>query len=477
MRLGSFLKAPFLYQGKVDRPLFALFLAINLLVLTNSILHNPEIGYDARDHLMYINVLPYQLPTSEDTQEFFSAPLPYFLPSLVDNACHRLNSVREAPGKIDDCLRNAGKSAQFINVILSLGVTFLIIKIAEVVRPGNRFLKISSLALLGVMTVYYKTFAQVRGEPYVVLFAVWAIYLLSKMIYERESLTWRRGIGLGIILGLLMLSRQWGVTLFPAILGLMGLVWIFDQSHRWQFGKTLLISFIVAILISGWFYLYLYQEHGSFLAFNRSPQAFSLTNQPLSFYRGTGLKDFVLFKSPIRDIFSNQFLPIFYSEIWGDYWGYFVFVKDHTGVDASGNENRELINPYLGRVNAAALLPSLILLAGMFTGIFHFTQLFRGDLKDKSRSLFYAFLLLFVIVSFLLFLYFLITYPIPDQGDTIKATYLLHALVILPILGAEFLERMRLRYPTSYLVNLALLGLVFVHNLPAMITRYRALLH
>lgn len=163
------------------------------------------------------------------------------------------------------------------------------------------------------MTVYYKTFAQVRGEPYVVFLTVLAIYYLSKMVHDRGQVTLTSGIGLGIILGLLSLSRQWGFMLMPAIFGLMGLVWIFDQKHRWQFVTSLSISFVVAFLVCGWFYLHLYFEHGSLLTFNRSPQAFSFSNQPPSFYRQSGLSNLMLFKSPTRPTFENQFFPILYS--------------------------------------------------------------------------------------------------------------------------------------------------------------------
>lgn len=477
MRIFSILKGSFLHDGRVDKFLLALFLAINLLVLTNSTLHDPQIGYDAKGYLGYIRALPYRLPTYEDTHEFFSAPLPYFLPSLVDEACQRLKGVREVPLVIDDCLINAGKFAQFINFILSLGVTLLFIKIAEVVRPDNRFLKISSLALLGIMTVYYRTFAQVRGEPYVVFFTVWAIYLLSKMIYARERVTGRSGIGLGIILGLLMLSRQWGFMLIPAILGLMGLAWGFDRIHAWQFGKTIATSFIIAFLICAWFYLHLYLEHDSFLAFNRSPRAFSLSNQPLSFYRSTGLKNLRLFKIPTREAFDNQFFPLFYSDLWGDYWGYFVFIQVTSFTSDKGYlGNRLQIRPYLGRVNAVALIPSSIFVAGVVTGAFSAIKLFRGDDKEeKSRSLFHLFLLIFLIVSFILYMVFLINYTRANQDSTIKATYILHALIVFPFLGAEFLERVRQHKQILYNGFMAALGLVLVHNLPALITRYRML--
>jgi hypothetical protein len=181
----------------------------------------------------------------------------------------------------------------------------------------------------------------------------------------------------------------------------------------------------------------------------------------------------LLFKSPVRGTFDNQLFPIFYADTWGDYWGHFVFIQDRSYLGKLGYGNRAQIAPYLGRVDAVSLYPSLIFFAGMVVGGVSLSGFFRGEGQEKSRSLFNVFLFLFVIVSFLLFFYFLIIYPFLDQGDTIKAAYLLHALVVLPLLGAEFLERLRRRYPAGYLACMALLGLVFLHNLPAMITRYR----
>lgn len=61
-----------------------LLIAINGIVLSNAVRHDPRVGYDAADHLKYIEVLSeYRLPTRSDTAEFFSPPLPYLLPAMV----------------------------------------------------------------------------------------------------------------------------------------------------------------------------------------------------------------------------------------------------------------------------------------------------------------------------------------------------------------------------------------------------------
>jgi hypothetical protein len=180
----------------------------------------------------------------------------------------------------------------------------------------------------------------------------------------------------------------------------------------------------------------------------------------------------MLFKSPTRDTFNNQLFPILYSDVWGDYWGHFVFIQDRSYLGEIGYGNIEQVTPYLGRVNTVSLFPSLVFFAGIIYATITLPKLISGDPEEKNRSLYYTFLLLFVFASFLLYLYFLIVYPIPDQGDTIKASYLLHVLVVLPLLGAEFLEGVRARNPRVYYFCLILLGLVFAHNLPAMITRH-----
>lgn len=473
MNLASALKTPFQNNGKTDRLLLAVFLVINLLVLVNNTLHNPEMGYDAEDHLNYMRTLPYRLPTQQDTAEFFSPPLPYFVPSLADKACHAILGDWDSPTSIDDCRKVAGKTAQAINFIFSIGITLLFIQIAETLRPGSRTLKIASLALLGVMTVYYKSFAQARGEPYVAFFTVWAIYLVLRLIQNRDRLIWKDGLFLGLILGLLGLSRQWGFMLFPAVIALVPLAWIADRKLDWRLSKVFATGMVVAFLVSGWFYIYLYLNYGTFTAFNRNTKGFSFSNQPDSFYRTTGLKNLALFKTPTRNTFNNTFIPIFYSEVWGDYWGYFVFIRDKSYLAVNGVGNQAQITPYLGRVNAVSVYPTLIMLGGVLVGAWSLFKLLRSKPEDRTRNLFYAFLFTFLASAFVLYMYFLISYPNLLKGDTIKATYMLHALVILPLLGGELLERIQSYKRLAYSAAMLLLALVFLHNLPAMITRYR----
>jgi hypothetical protein len=101
--------------------------------------------------------------------------------------------------------------------------------------------------------VYYKTFAFVRGEPYVAFFAVVVLYYVVLILVRKRFFT-VHALLLGCALGCAALSRQWGMFLFPAV-GLFGAVqWIrcpgdrlasgiasgngHGASHDWPTGAT-----------------------------------------------------------------------------------------------------------------------------------------------------------------------------------------------------------------------------------------------
>ncbi len=457
---------------RVDLRLVIVFVVINLIVVVNAFVHNPEMGYDAEGHLDYITALPSKLPTFSESTEFFSPPLPYFFPSLVYHSCHQVYSDQNI---IDfrnfDCRKLAGKFAQGLNVLLSLGTTYLVLLIAGKLRPGKANFKLMALGLLGLLTVYYKTFAQVRGESYVALFCLLAIFFLMDSI-QKEKLTWRNAVLFGLILGLLILSRQWGFLVYPAILVWLGLIFLKDRPLGIQLGKFVGLGFAISLLIGGWFYFHLYSNFGSFTAFNQPRLGFSFSNKPLSFYRSTGMADLLLFKDPLRPRFDNQFLPSFYSDLWGDYWGFFVYIRDNSYLGLVGMGNRDEIAPYLGRVNLAAVIPSLIFLGGTLVGISSLADVTLRRKKLEYEGLFESLLFLVILFSFAGFLYFVITVPNAVQGDTVKATYMVQLFALLPFLGAEFIDRIEARFPRVYALIAISLVLVFMHNLQAMISRY-----
>lgn len=469
----------FTYKHKTDWPLLLMFIFINGLVLYNAIQHRPVVGYDAHDHIAYARIMPARLPQSfDETREFFSPPLPYLVPSLANRVCRQLVSHRANP----TCDIVIGKSGQLMNVPLSLGITGLLLIICQLLRPHDRLYKLAALGILGSLPVYYKTFAQFRGETYLAFFIILLVYRTLLLVRSSRPAAWKHVAWLGLAIGGAALSRQWGFFAFPAFAIAVIILWLRDHKHRAAVLRTFTLAAVLGFLLSGWFYLHLYLEFGSFSAFNKPGQAsFSFANQPPSFYRATGLQDGLLFRQPVREQFANMLLPTFYSEIWGDYWGYMVqpyqvFWEDGFYLPRA-YQNPTFVDrvvAYLGRVNLVSLLPSLALLAGVFWGVFQFVKVWRIDLSaaQGERIWLQALIFLLLVCSLVGYLWFLVQYRSPASGDTIKATYMMQVFVTLPLLAAEPLRWLHKRSRAAFSVVIAGLLLVWAHNLPAMITHF-----
>ena len=464
-------------EGRIQPVLVLVFFLINAVVLLNAVLHPPTIGYDAHDHLRYVTTLAEgRLVTPADSAEFFSPPLPYLFPAAL---------MRVASLSIEQ----AAKAAQLLNVLVSIGLTLFLLRICELIDPGKLPLKLGTLSFLGVLPVYYKTFAFVRGEPFVAFFAVLAVFYALQMAVQRRPTLWH-ATALGVALGLAGFSRQWGLLLLPAIAVWAGIVLIKTTQQRKRLLALLTVSLVIGSLLGSWFYLSMSVRFGSVTAFNRTPQGhFAIANQPSSFYFGLG--DGHLFTDPLRSAFPNQLVPILYSETWGDYWGYFVvygkdtrsgqWVDGHALWKTSSNEqspdwlqtNRLSIAPLLGRANLVGLFPTLLALAAYLLGVAELVRFLRQS-DPTVPTVATSLLVLVVAASFAGYLWFLIMYPNRQKGDTIKSTYLLHVFPMVALLVGVLLQHIRQRSRPLYLGVITGLALVYLHNLPLIITRFVA---
>ncbi len=459
----------FRHNGRIDLIVVALFAIINIIVIVNAVLHYPKIGYDVVPNLNYIQVLSHRLPESKDTTEFFSPPLPFVLPAGFDLICEQFNvSTQQAYNGINIsqvCRLYDGKFAQGVNVLLSIGTILLLLLISDQIKPGNRFFKIAVLVMLANLTVYYKTFSQVRGEPYVVFFITFSIFLIHE-VFRSPSFNYKLAIATGISLGCLVLSRQWGFFIFPAII--LTVVWVFiqDVSKGWLLIRQFALVAIFSVLVGGWFYIHLYQQYGTFSAFNITKQIPPTPEQTYNFFRQTHLGDLSLFQQPVRPVFHNLYFPILYSDTWGDYWGFFVFVKP--GFTADGKGNQAAIGSYLGSVNMVSVIPSLLLLAGFLFGLIQMLRFKKQIDMEKVYFVFIALTCLSTLIGYTWFTYSYFT----STDDVIKATYMIQFFIAVILLFAGVMDSIRNKSPLAYQVILVILALVFIHNLPAMITRY-----
>ncbi len=471
---------PFRFQGRFYKPLILLFLLVNGLVLVNAYLHDPTQGYDAGDHIRYFRTLAedHRIPTCADSAQCYIPPLPYMWPAL-------LLAGGWAPWFL------VAKVAQLTNVLISLALTYYLLKIGLLLQPNGVILRLSSLALFGILPVFYKTFSLIRGEVYLPLLIVFAAYLLLS-IFVAGRATIGNIVLLGTTMGLAVLARQWGFLIFPAIFLFLVYVVVRDRSKLRTAFYAGIACLLIPLVLAGWYYAIMFQRYGTLTAWDRPASPLSLGVFPLQFYFGLGSGK--LFTDPVRPSFSNQFPAIFYSDTWGDYSGYFlIFIRDKlTGEYLSGKAlehliasgqplpaqyetNRYRMNSYLGRVNLVSLLPSLVLAAGLVLGIL---AVWRSIAHHAATPLQAGALLfsLIVVCSFGGYAWYLLRFQSQGQGgDLIKATHMMQVFPFLALLGGQSLQKLDERLPKVWLGLMLLLGLVFLHNLPAMITHYPVL--
>ena len=460
-------------QGRWDWPVIFVFALINAIVLLNAIVHASYRGYDSIAFMININILSQgQLPYPPRTMEFFSPPLPFAIPALVRHW-------------FDLSIHEAAKVGQLVQVFLSLGVTFYILKICR--RVGfTKSVTFCTLLFFGILPVYYRTFAMVRGEPWVLFFIVLALNQMVAIFLEQQAKTWRIVL-LGIFLGLGLLSRQWAIFFVPVLLGVGSIAFIKRPAWRWLAFKSASLSLLIAFLISSWFYFHLKSEHGSFSAFNRpGAESFSLQNQPASFYFDLSFKE--LMTHPQRPDFSNRFWPVMYADTFGDYWGYFAvyvynFKKDYYWpmflfTRKGGEEklshtiqtNVSSISSYLARVAKVSLLPAIIFFAGFIYVLIRLCQP-RGLLGwHKPAGQFLLMYLFLVLVTMVGYGWFLIMYPNLKKGDTIKPTYILHVFPFFAMCAGCLMGQIQEKWPRAYKGLLVILAMVALHNLPVMIS-------
>lgn len=488
-------------DGRVHAGVLAAFLFVNGLALVNAVLHDPRIGYDAGQHLSYIVTLAkgHTPSFNESRSQSFTPPLSYALPSLLlrvmaeargdtsvldsdllsqETDAGRPQPPREGTRNRSLLLGIAAKSAQLLNWLFSVGLTLYLLKTCELIRPNDADFKFCALVALGMLPVYYKTFSFIRGEPLGTFLVVVAAYYFLRMLLKKEF-GLRRALTLGFTLGLAMLSRQWSFLILPAFACSFLLTWrsrTFGENKA--FASALVASVLVAALASSWFYL-------SYPWGAARPGRFGTymtkVSDPISDYKDAGGNSYWtqvsalnfqvnvgnLFTTPVRDSLADEIVPIFYSDTWGDYWGYFL-----TGVSGQSAGVRR----YLGRVNLVSLLPTAVLLSGLCLGVNSLaasSMRARADTGDAAReSTAFGLLTLLVAWSLAGFAYFLLVMPNTGYGVGVKAAYMLQIFPFVALLASGALVWAGRKSRRLYRCALILLVCVALHNVPAMITHY-----
>jgi hypothetical protein len=435
-----------------------IFIAISFstfFILIYNILHfNPILGYDAEAHFRYVDYLSrylpreIKLPSQSETREFFNPPLGYLFPSIAQVICRNLINSNNL---LNDCRPIYGKATQIFQSIMYLITILINLYTLKLFNKSKSFFNASYLILISLLAVNYRTISMIRGEPYILFFL--SLFLL--IIYKAENndyfLRFKFVFLSGMIIGCIALSRQWGFLLFIPLIILL----FFKKSKR-QYLIFWSLSSIIGFLLSGWFYAGLYRKYGSFTAFNMESKVFSFTNQELSFYFPSLDQLIYLFSKPIRPYLDNQFLSILYSDLWGDYWGYFTFTSRFLDI----GRGQLSIGDYLARVNLISIITSIIII------------IFCYFSYKKYKSIFLVkYINLALITSFVGYLLFTIAYP-NSTGDTIKSTYIIQAFHLMVFLASIYFNDLKKTNKKVFNLTLIIFVVIYFHNFQTYLSHF-----
>lgn len=443
-----------IFEGK----LFLILLTSTIFVLSYNILnYQIYFGYDADAHIRYVNTfamyLPktFRIPLNYETYEFFSPPMGYIFPALVQVVCR---NIANAGDLVSYCVPIYGKFTQIFQSFLYLFTIYFYMKTINLFLGKKGSINFSIFLLISLLTVNYRTISMIRGEPYILFFLSIAMYLFLLIIKSNFQNSRKILFMLGIALGFLGISRQWGLLIFPSFF----ICFLFvENKNKKKYLKMLLIVFSIALIIIAPFFASLYQNYGSITSFNKDSYGFDLKNQPFYFYNPFNFDALNVFVKPIRGNFDNQLLPILYSDLWGDYWGYFSFTSNYL----EEGRNQMKIGDYLARVNILSVYPTLLFAIG-----------FINLKRIKTNQIFSNFIRFAIISSFIGYFWFLVSYPEIPSGDTIKSTYIIQLFHLLALSAAIYLERIKESNLKRYNIMVMTLIIIYFHNISAMLSHF-----
>jgi hypothetical protein len=320
-----------------------------------------------------------------------------------------------------------------------LGTVLLTWQIARELWPGKDRFALGAAAFVAFLPATVKTEAMFHPEPLSMFLCTLALWLLVRTFSDR-----RYAFALGAVLGLAQLVRAF--TLWTVAAAVIALV----AGRLW---RELAIVVVLAALIPAPWYVHQRLTYGGAPEFpqpttqkgrgsNGKPK-FLLDRQPLHFYVDPGVP--AVLSTPWRPHFVNRALPTTYTDLWGDYWGVWVWKYQGLNTPAPHARTQLRLQSWIG------ILPTLLAVIGLF-----------GFLRTSLRSPPRLALALLPLLAILGYLYFTVGYPVAD-GDTIKATFMLTATVGWALGFGYALERLRGR---AWPVVAVLLGVCALAELP-----------
>ena len=376
----------------------ALLAALALAATWNALHYPPGLGYDAVDHVAYMEGIRAGEGLPDGIGGYYTPPAFFAVAAAATELGHRLG--------LGDPLR----MTQLLNGALLFGTALLLLALARELWPGRRTLQVAALGFFACSALGLKAAAMFHPETLDLFLSTLALLLAARMIV-RDDYRLVHAAVLGAVLGAGQLVRAFSLWTFAVVLLALGAAALADPGRRRRVVVAAAVAVAATAAVAGPWYVHQATKYSNPI-FDRPQVAKPLwERRPVEFYADPGLPEVVT--RPFRPAFENRFWPQLYAEWWGDWFG--VFAWEAVKGDPSEAARRELTAQ-----SVAGLLPTGLAVAGWLALLAAAVR----RLRSRPERLLVALLPLAGIAGML---YFTVSYPTPD-GDVIKATYMLTTL-------------------------------------------------
>jgi 4-amino-4-deoxy-L-arabinose transferase-like glycosyltransferase len=372
----------------------ATILALLGVVAVRNALTYPTLGgYDAEDYLAYARGLIDRGELPDAVGAYYTPPGFPALAGVATELGSRLG------------LDEPEHLAQLLNAFAVVGSGILVYLLAHVLWPTRPVAWLAAVGFFAFFPGVVKSGAMFHPEPLSMLLAVAALVVLARMV-RTGRYGWQPAVLLGALLGAGQLVRAWSLTTLVVAVVVLGVVALADRSRGALTALAVVVA-VAALVPSPW-YVHQATRYSNPVFDQPQPAASLLRRRPIEFYVDARFPEVVT--RPWRDEFNDRFIPVFYTEAWGDYFGFWSWGT--TRGDRTDARDAELT-----RQSVIGLLPTLLASAGVLALL----ALGLARPREDPARLVVA---LPPLAATAAVLYFAVAYPTND-GDTIKATYAL----------------------------------------------------
>jgi hypothetical protein len=297
-----------------------------------------------------------------------------------------------------------------VNALASVGTAILLLLLLRELWPGRTVLHVSALGFLVACPVVLKSAAMFHPEALSLIVSTGAVLVAARILVRREYSV-HSALLLGTLLGAGQLVRAWTLWTVGVVFLVLALALVTRRSERTALGRVLALAAVVAVVVPLPWYAHQVTRYSSPVFDRPQPSDPLWERRPLAFYVGPGLPEAIT--DPVRPAFRERFLPIAYTETWGDYFGVWRWnpTKGRPGEAA----HRDLV------VQSLIGIPFTLLALGGWLALL--VSALRHPGRDTARLL----VSLLPLAALLGVLYFATAYPTGD-GDTIKGSFMLTAV-------------------------------------------------